>query len=105
MRRGHPVDLGPLSFSKKGDAAKHLREMLGRYDVGDGVSSDDAVVLEAALRRHPEASAKIGVGIKNFSVRGADFGTKCFWVNRTDGSTEDFSINACIYEKVRGRSR
>jgi len=98
MAPGHPVNLGPLNFSKKGDAAKYLKSMLKRYEVGDKVNASDAIVLEAALRRHPEASTKIGSGIKSFSVRGADFGSKCFWVNRTDGSTDDFSIGACIYK-------
>ncbi|HBN8920195.1 TPA: DUF3223 domain-containing protein, partial [Pseudomonas aeruginosa] len=29
--------------------------------------------------------------------RTADFGTKCFWVNRTDGTTEKFSITGSIH--------
>lgn len=99
MARGHPVSLGPLNFSKKGDAAKHLTDMLNGYEVGDKVSVKDAIVLEAALQRHPEAKAKIGGGIQDFSVRSADFGTKCFWVNRIDGTADDFSIDSCIYEK------
>ena len=99
MGRGHPVTLGPLQFSKKGDAAKHLASMLNGYEVGDRVSANDAIILEAALLRHPEAKVKIGVGIQSFSVRSADFGTKCFWVNRVDGTSEDFSIVSCIYDK------
>jgi hypothetical protein len=51
----------------------------------------------AALAHHPEAAAKTGCGISHFSVRSADFGTKCFWVNRTDGTTEKFSYLSCIY--------
>lgn len=92
-----PVSLGPHHFTKKGEAAAHLNAMLHRYDVGDRVSADDAVVLAAALARHPEADNKIGSGIANFSVRSAEFGTRCFWVNRTDGSSEKFSHTACIY--------
>jgi hypothetical protein len=61
------------------------------------ISADDAIVLKAALALHPEAQAKIGCGISHFSVRSADFGTKCFWVNRTDGTTEKFSFRSCIY--------
>jgi hypothetical protein len=63
--------------------------MLHKYDVGDKVSAADAEVLRAALARHPDADAKVRCGIANFSVRSADFGSKCFWVNRTDGSTEN----------------
>jgi hypothetical protein len=92
-----PVTLGLHQFKKKGDAAAYLRAMLQKYDVGDRVSTDDAEVLRAALALHPDADAKMGCGITHFSVRSADFGSKCFWVNRTDGTTEKFSYKACIY--------
>ena len=91
------ISLGPLHFRKKGDAAAHLKAMLHKYDVGDKVSADDAEVLRAALALHPDAVAKMGHGITHFSVGSADFGTKCFWVNRTDGSTDKFSYRTCIY--------
>jgi hypothetical protein len=86
-----PVTIGPRHFSKKGDAAAFLEAMLHKYDVGDKVSVGDAEVLRAALALHPNAAAKVGGGITHFSVRSADFGSKCFWVNRVDGSTEKFS--------------
>lgn len=86
-----PVTLGPHHFEKKGDAIAFLNAMLNRYDVGDRVNAVDAVVLEDALARHPDAAEKIGKGVKDFSVRSADFGTKCFWVNRVDGTTTKFS--------------
>ena len=92
-----PVDLGPMHFAKRGDAVAYLNEMLYRYDLGDKVGPADAEVLRAALNRHPEAAAKVGGGITHFSVRTADFGTRCFWVNRLDGTTDKFSHTACIY--------
>lgn len=91
------ITFGSLHFARKGDAEKHLKAMLHRYDVGDKVSADDAIVLTAALAVHPDAEGKIGCGISHFSVRSADFGTKCFWVNRVDGTTEKFSFRSCIY--------
>lgn len=92
-----PISFGSLHFAKKGDAENYLMDMLNRYDLGDRVSADDAVVLKAALAQHPDAAAKAGSGISHFSVRSGGFGTKCFWVNRTDGTTEDFSFRKCIY--------
>lgn len=89
-----PVTLGPLHFEKKGDAIAYLNAMLQKYDIGDKVSAADAVILKAALARHPEAKEKIGAGVKDFSVRSADYGTKCFWVNRMDDTTEKFSHKA-----------
>lgn len=95
-----PFKLGNLHFPKKGDAVAHLNAMLHKYDVGDKVDQEDAKVLMAALSCHPEGNDKIGCGVASFSVRTADYGTKCFWVNRTDGSTEKFSHRACVYGKT-----
>jgi hypothetical protein len=92
-----PISLGSMHFAKRGDAVACLKDMLHRYDVGDRVGADDTLILRAALERHPDAEAKKGCGITHFSVRTADFGTKCFWLNRSDGTTEKFSHTACIY--------
>lgn len=96
MGAAKPVSLGPLEFRTKGDAAAFLRSMLHKHDVGDKVGAEDTEILGAALARHPESTQKIGPGIASFSVRSADFGSKCFWVNRVDGSTEKFSYKSCI---------
>lgn len=90
-----PVEIGALSFAKKGDANEFFRNILYKYDLGDKVSVGDTEHLTSLLAMHPEASDKIGVGIESFSVRMADYGTRCFWVNRTDGTTEKFSFKAC----------
>jgi hypothetical protein len=91
-----PITIGSLYFAKRGDATAFFKAMLNRYDVGDKVSADDMDVLHAALALHPKADEKIGCGVTNFSVRSADFGTKCFWINRPDGSTEKFSCTTCV---------
>lgn len=92
-----PISLGPMHFDKRGAAVAYLKEMLSRYDLGDRVGAEDAKILRGALEHHPNAAAKIGCGITDFSVRSADFGSKCFWVNRPDGTTEKFSITGSIH--------
>lgn len=92
-----PIRLSSMQFDKKGDAVAYLQNMLRGYDVGDRVRADDALILRAALERHPQAATKIGCGITDFSVRSADYGTKCFWLNRPDGTTQKFSITGSIY--------
>jgi hypothetical protein len=91
-----PITIGSQHFVKRGDALAFFKDMLGRYDVGDKVSAADEVMLHEALALHPKADDKFGCGITHFSVRSADFGSKCFWVNRLDGTTENFSYKACI---------
>jgi len=94
-----PITLGSMYFERRGDATAYLKQMLYKYDLGDRVSAEDELILRAALAHHPDAAKKIGCGISSFSVRSADFGSQCFWANRTDGTTEKFSISGCIHAK------
>ncbi|MEJ0009495.1 MAG: DCL family protein [Alphaproteobacteria bacterium] len=94
--KAKPVVLGPLSFPKKSDALAFLKTMLNRYSPGDRVSEVDEKILTFALTKHPEAVQKIGSGISHFSVQTAEYGTQCFWVVRTDGTTERFSYGSCL---------
>lgn len=91
-----PLDVGDLRFARKGDAVEHFRRILYRYDVGVALPEPDATHIYWLLERHPEAAAKIGAGVKVFSTRNALYGTRCFEVRRTDGSTTDFSIKPCL---------
>ncbi len=91
-----PITIGPLNFANRGDANSFLRTMLNRYDLGDRVNAADEDVLRGALVLHPEADQKIGCGVAHFSVRSADYGTRCFWITRFDGTTEKFSYKTCI---------
>lgn len=94
-----PISLGSMHFDKKGDAVEYFRKLLQKYDLGDQVNATDSLMLRALLEHHPNSTSKIGCGISSFSVRSADFGSRCFWVNRTDGTTEKFSITGSIYGK------
>lgn len=91
-----PITIGSFYFAKRADAYAFLKAMLDRYDIGDKVGAADEEVLHGALALHPRANEKIGCGITHFSVRSADFGSKCFWINRPDGTTEKFSYMTCI---------
>jgi hypothetical protein len=90
------VQIGDLTFPTKGTATEHFRRMLNRYAVGDRVADGDAVQLASLLRKHPDAEQKIGTGVDYFSVRNAEFGTRCFEVVRSDGSAIDFSFRWCV---------
>jgi len=96
MGKSIPVQLGAIRFPTKDAALSVVRDTLNRYKPGQRVYSADEPLLHALLLRHPHATAKIGVGVDHFMVRSADFGTKCFWVVRTDQSTERFSYKECL---------
>ncbi len=96
MAKAQPVKIGNLDFAKKGDALNHLKSILNSYSPEERVSVKDDSFLMEALKLHPEADEKIGIGIDHMFVRRADYGTKCFWIRRTDGSEERFSYKSCV---------
>lgn len=96
MARAQPIEISGMHFAKKGDASDYLKAMLNKYDLKDKVSEVDSVFLHAALLKHPDAKAKIGCGVKYFYVDRADYGTRCFWLHRTDGTHERFSYKSCL---------
>lgn len=96
MAKAQPVQISHLKFTKKSDALKHLKSILNSYKPEELVSAEHAEFLLAALQRHPEATEKIGAGVRGFFVRRADYGTKCFWIRRVDGSEVRFSYKSCV---------
>ena len=96
MGRGQSIEIAGHIFSKKSDALAYLKDMLNRYHPEEAVSDVDANFLRHALAKHPSADEKIGSGISSFFVRRADYGTKCFWIKRVDGTEEKFSYISCI---------
>ncbi|MCG8316265.1 MAG: DCL family protein [Pseudomonadales bacterium] len=96
MGKAQPITIHSIQFSKKGDALAYLKEMLNKYKVEQRVSEADSEFLISALQKHPDAKEKIGAGVDHFFVRQADYGTKCFWVHRIDGTQERFSYKSCV---------
>lgn len=96
MAKSQPITIGKVTFAKKGDALLYFKEMLNRYNINDKVSPSDSEFLLAALKNHPEYIDKVGVGIDHFLVRFADYGTRCFWIIRTDNTEEKFSYKSCV---------
>lgn len=96
MGRGKPLKLSSIEFETKQEAKNFFKAMLHKYSPGSKVKDEDAVHLEALLSLHPEHVEKIGSGLDYFQVMNADFGTQCFCIVRTDGSSDDFSYIHCI---------
>lgn len=96
MAKAQSVEIGSKKFEKKGDALSYLKSLLNSYSPEERVSNADKIFLLEALKKHPEADEKVGVGVDHIFVRRADYGTKCFWVRRTDESEERFSYKSCV---------
>jgi hypothetical protein len=93
------VQIGDLEFPTKKAAKDFFKEMLARYADGEDVSEEDTAHLDKLLERHPEATQKIGCGIKRFYRQRTEKGTSCFWLERTDGTKTEFSYPTCVDAK------
>ncbi|KAG8049423.1 hypothetical protein GUJ93_ZPchr0009g1244 [Zizania palustris] len=70
-----------------------------RYGDGEFLNSDDEkIIVEKLLVHHPRSNDKIGCGLNAIMVdRHTDFReTRCLYVVRTNGDTEDFSYRKCL---------
>lgn len=98
MARAQPVCIAGIDFPKKSDALAHLRGILYlyRFDFEERIAGLDEEFLKAAINRHPDFLEKTGVGIEHFFVGRGDFGTRCFWIRRIDGTQVRFSFKSCV---------
>jgi hypothetical protein len=82
-------------FKTKAAIRERVRSILYAYPTGTRVSSKDSAFLLELLHNHPNAEEKIGCGVEAFEVRQESSISRCFYLIRIDGSTENFS-----YEKL-----
>jgi hypothetical protein len=98
---GDKIKLGPFNFSTWTDAFDFARNTLAKYNVGDTVTDQERDFLVAALRfRGAKGLEKIGTGVHRIYIDTNSFGTRCFFVERTDGTTIDFSYIKCFKEHI-----
>ncbi|KAI7738062.1 hypothetical protein M8C21_018051 [Ambrosia artemisiifolia] len=83
--------------------SKDLKHILYKYDVNHKLSQDDKLVAWKALFFHPRRQEKIGIGLYEIKVghNTNHENTRCFVVERLDGTTEDFSYHKCIHHALK----
>ena len=102
--------IGDRSFRRKADAEDFIRIVRDRIRDTTIVTEEDDDFLRDLLALHPDAEAKVGAGVKTFTVRQNYGNTEGFWILRTDGSNTDFSFKKCLFgasqeAKVRSAMR
>lgn len=92
-----------IEFKSNAAASEHIRRMFNRIKLHTPLGESDHAFVSDLLLRHPEAEAKIGVGIKHFTVAPDSVykRNRHFIVHRVDGTFVDFSWMKC----VRGQAR
>jgi hypothetical protein len=72
-------------------------EILHKYPVNSQVNDNlDIEFLMNIFECHTEWHSKAGCGIKSISIRLTEYKSKCFQINRIDGTSTDISFNHCL---------
>lgn len=92
------IKLGNLVFTSKAAIKKHASAVREKYPPPEDVTDpEDIAFLHDLIKRHIHAGQKIGCGIAKFFVDSAPNKMSiCFWIKRTDDSTTDFGVPACL---------
>jgi len=72
--------------------------VLHELELGEHLRGGDLELVRTLLEHHPDRAAKVGAGVQGIKVDASlhESGSRCFWVLRTDGSVEDFSVRRCL---------
>lgn len=99
-RREHrvPFTIGDHTFTSTVAARSHASEVLNSATMYTPLIDDEAAFVGALFARHPRAVEKARVGIDHFEVRpGPTWPSRNFWLVRTDGTADNFSIKKCLH--------
>lgn len=88
-----------FSFNDIQKLSHTLKVILNKYPINHRLSDVDKSTLMMALYFHPRRDEKLGSGAQYIKV---GYHTKydnsrCFLLERTDGTVEDFSYHKCVY--------
>mmetsp|Transcript_81148 Transcript_81148/g.233194 ORF Transcript_81148/g.233194 Transcript_81148/m.233194 type:complete len:248 (-) Transcript_81148:35-778(-) len=87
----------PRALRNWASAHTEVGQIKRRYVAGDELNADDFAVLRRLLDYHGNPAKKIGTGVRAIKMDTSEkWKGICFWVVRTDGSEEDFSVRTCL---------
>lgn len=93
------------SFTTKSSLQERIKTILHRYKNKEYLSKDDFEFMFEVLKMHPDASVKIGNGVKAIYIKQNPIykNTRGFWIVREDNSETDFSYLECLKETPHER--
>ncbi|KAL2652361.1 hypothetical protein R1flu_020489 [Riccia fluitans] len=93
-----PVKLGPKLFHSGIEMFTYFYDLLhGWVSNVDFNKYEHMVLTDLVTKGHRDAESKIGSGIKSFQSRfHSGWHSRCYFLVRTDGSSEDFSYRKCV---------
>ncbi|XP_062210148.1 protein EMBRYO DEFECTIVE 514-like [Phragmites australis] len=95
---GKAVKLGPKEFASAVEMFDYFFALLHSWAPQLDFNKYEHMVLEDLVKKgHAEPSKKIGPGVEAFEIRNHPvWQSRCFFVRRVDGSSDDFSFRKCV---------
>jgi hypothetical protein len=91
------ITIGSRTFATRDAALEHVREVRDRHVPRAKIVGEDDAFLRDLFLLHPDASQKLsGHEILHFEVRRNRHGTRSFYLKRSDGFLDDFSVMKCL---------
>jgi len=87
---------GTTTYRTKAEVAAAVQTLLRTPPCPRRLDGDNAALVWDLLAQHPSATAKYGVGAVAVWVRANRFGNPSLFVERRDGTFEDFSYQKCL---------
>ncbi len=98
-------EIGGKFFSSKSTISTYAKEILKKSELGKVLTGEDKHFIFGLIECHPNATEKIGAGIKHIIARVDPVWKKGkqFLIIRVDGSVIDFSYKKCIYGEMSAK--
>ncbi|GER27142.1 hypothetical protein STAS_02825 [Striga asiatica] len=90
--------VGPKTFGSSVEIFDYFYKLLHAWPTNLNINKYEHIMLLELLQKgHTDAERKIGKGIEAFQVRfHPQFKSRCFFLTKEDGSTDDFSFRKCV---------
>jgi hypothetical protein len=87
-----------ILFPTKKDVLDHVKvKIRPKYEDHQDLTEADFKFMVDLLRHHPWSDQKIGVGVTRIWMQKNEmYSTRCFWLQRHDGTKTDFSFHQCV---------
>jgi hypothetical protein len=96
MGRAISATVGQKTFGKKSDLTKFMRDMVGRYSIGDYLCADDVNFCLELFKHHSEYPQKLAPGIIKIQILIQEKGTRGFQIYKSDDSSDNISWTDCV---------
>lgn len=83
-------------FEKKSNLTIYMRSLVGKYPIGDFLTSEDRAFCLALFESHPSYPHKLSPGVERIQVLVQKKGTVGLQIHKSDGTDDDISWTDCV---------